>query len=283
MATDGGPGGRPGNAPLAARRRLSRELALQLLFQRDLSGGADDEQPGLFQEGFEPDRDEELSLGVGQEAFEAAWPQAVELYLGVSRVRGRLDGDIARAAVNWRMDRMSPVDRALIRLAYFEMLYRPEVPVKTCLNEAVELAKGFGNSDSQAFVNGVLDRLARTLGDRSPAPGSGSPPGAASDAAVRETAPGKGPAAGIPETGLQEGEPSEIQSGEVPREAADGASREAADGASRGAHAGGAPCECIDEASREAADEASRGAIDEASREATDEVAGDGSEDGDGA
>ncbi|MDR1314586.1 MAG: transcription antitermination factor NusB, partial [Deltaproteobacteria bacterium] len=181
-----GSGGRKaggGGGSLAARRRLSRELALQLLFQRDLSGGPDDELPGLFKENFAPDRDAELSLGVSRDAFEAAWPGGVELYLGIVRTVGELDEDIAAAARNWRLDRMGAVDRALIRLAYFEMRYQPDVPVKTSLNEAVELAKGFGNSDSQAFVNGVLDRLAKDLPARQAAP-------APADSATKKAAGG---------------------------------------------------------------------------------------------
>ncbi|MDR1038405.1 MAG: transcription antitermination factor NusB, partial [Deltaproteobacteria bacterium] len=167
----------PGRSGLMARRRLSREMALQLLFQRDLTGGPDDAHPGLYREAFSPDSDPELALGVSPEDFGAAWPLALELYLGVCRTMEELDAAITGAASNWRMDRMGTVERSLLRLAYFEMVYREDVPVKASLNEAVELAKGFGNADSQAFVNGVLDRLARELDSRKkagPGPGTGA-------------------------------------------------------------------------------------------------------------
>ncbi|MDR3154473.1 MAG: transcription antitermination factor NusB [Deltaproteobacteria bacterium] len=168
---------RPWPGPPPRRSRLARKIALQLLFQRDLSGGRDDEQPGLFLASFSPDSDAESSLGVSSGEFKEAWPLAVRLYLGVARNLEALDAAIDGASANWRLDRMSAVDRALIRLGCFEMRFRPNVPVKVCLNEAVELAKGFGNSDSQAFVNGVLGGLARALeadGLRDPAASSGS-------------------------------------------------------------------------------------------------------------
>ncbi|MDR2612185.1 MAG: transcription antitermination factor NusB [Deltaproteobacteria bacterium] len=191
--------GRAAAVGLPARRRLSRTLALQLLFQRDLSGGADLEQPGLFRDSFAPDRDKELALGVPRGDFEAAWPLAVELYLGVARELSALDGDIAASARNWRVDRMDAVDRSLIRLAYYEMRFRPDIPVKAVLNEAVELAKAYGNPDSQAFVNGILDRLARTLGEARAAAGSAPSAGRAGGGAG--AAPGLGPEGGAAAAG----------------------------------------------------------------------------------
>jgi N utilization substance protein B len=82
---------------------------------------------------------------------------------------------------------MSAVDRAVIRLAYYELRYRPEIPAKASLNEAVELAKGFGDADSHSFVNGVLDRLARDLAAgkapvAEPAPEEGEGPDPEADA-----------------------------------------------------------------------------------------------------
>jgi hypothetical protein len=120
----------------------------------------------------------------------------VRLYLGVARNREDLDAGIALASRNWRVDRMSPVDRALIRLAYYEMRFRPEVPVKAVLNEAIELAKGYGDSDSRAFVNGVLDRLASGLEGRAragqgPAAPRGAGAGSDMDAEAGVDAKGK--------------------------------------------------------------------------------------------
>jgi N utilization substance protein B len=167
------PGARP---PREGARRLSRKLALDLLFQHDSQagppGGPDPrETVRLFEECFAPGSDEEGSLGIGQEAFEASWPLAVELFLGIAGLQAELDRDIAEALLNWRLDRVSKVDRAIIRLAYFEMRHRPDIPQKTSLNEAVEMAKAYGEAESGAFVNGVLDKLRGLL-----PPEGGAPP-----------------------------------------------------------------------------------------------------------
>jgi len=84
----------------------------------------------------------------------------------VSITRERLDeidDAIQSASRNWRLDRMSRVDRNILRLATCELRHSPDVPVKVVINEAVELAKRFGTADSPAFVNGILDRIAHQL------------------------------------------------------------------------------------------------------------------------
>jgi transcription antitermination protein NusB len=84
----------------------------------------------------------------------------------VSTTRERLDeidDAIQSASRNWRIDRMSRVDRNILRLATCELRHSPDVPVKVVINEAVELAKRFGTTDSPAFVNGILDRIAHQL------------------------------------------------------------------------------------------------------------------------
>ena len=72
-----------------------------------------------------------------------------------------LDETIVAASRNWRLERMSRVDRNILRLATLELKSSPEVPVKVVINEAVELAKRFGAAESPAFVNGILDRIAQ--------------------------------------------------------------------------------------------------------------------------
>ena len=72
-----------------------------------------------------------------------------------------LDDIIQNASKNWRLDRMSRVDRNILRLATYELRHCDNVPVKVIINEAVELAKRFGTGESAAFVNGVLDRIAQ--------------------------------------------------------------------------------------------------------------------------
>lgn len=150
---------RPGN------RRLARELALGLVYQRDLGGPAAEEGLEAFEANFNPAKDgEEGGLEMTAADFGRAWPLAREFFLGLSENLDRLDGDIARAALNWRLDRMSPVDRALIRLAYFEMLFREEIPPAVSIDEALEIAKKYGDDEAPAFINGVLNKLMEQAG-----------------------------------------------------------------------------------------------------------------------
>ncbi len=145
----------------AGTRRLARELALRLLFQRDLEGGSPELTARTFEACFSPDNDEDQCLEMSAADFRRAWPLARELFFGVSTRLEDLDSAIGRAADNWTVSRMSPVDRGLIRLAYFEMLYRDDIPPKVSLNEALEIAKNYSDDDSCAFINGVLDKLMR--------------------------------------------------------------------------------------------------------------------------
>lgn len=87
-----------------------------------------------------------------------------ELVLGVWNAREKIDEVIVRASKNWRLDRMTRVDRNVLRLGTWELLHEADVPRAVILDEAVELAKRFGTEDSGAFVNGVLDKIANDLG-----------------------------------------------------------------------------------------------------------------------
>lgn len=89
---------------------------------------------------------------------------ADEVVRGVSFGREEVDSVIARASQHWRLERMTRVDRNVLRLGTWELLHQPEVPRAVVLDEAVELAKRFGTEDSGAFVNGVLDKIANDLG-----------------------------------------------------------------------------------------------------------------------
>jgi len=160
MAADPPPSG-SGRGPGA--RRLARELALRLLFQRDLEGGPPEAAAETFEASFSPENDPENALALSARQFRRAWPLARELFFGVAAAQAELDAEIGRAAVNWTLARMSPVDRGLIRLAYYEMLHREDIPARVSLNEALEIAKRYGDNDSVVFINGVLDRLLRAL------------------------------------------------------------------------------------------------------------------------
>ena len=137
-------------------RRSGRAYALQLLYARDGDPSTDVAGAAVsWADAFELDVDPQAQLFARD--LVAAPPD-----------RGmQIDALIAGASKNWRIDRMSRVDRNILRLGACELIAFPEVPVKVVINEAVELAKRFGTSESSAFVNGVLDRIAGAAGRRS--------------------------------------------------------------------------------------------------------------------
>jgi transcription antitermination protein NusB len=129
------------------RRSRAREVALQLLFQRDHNPGVD--RPII--EKFAQDRLGEASL----RTF------CLFLYDGVAEHQDDIDRRLTEAADNWRLVRMAAVDRNILRLGAFELLFTKETPIPVAFDEAIELARRYGTMDSSAFVNGVLDRLRR--------------------------------------------------------------------------------------------------------------------------
>ncbi|MFH1468893.1 MAG: transcription antitermination factor NusB [Pseudomonadota bacterium] len=141
-------------------RRRSREIVLQALYDADLAGT----QPGLALRGlWSALLDDDGSLGeagIGED--ERRFANA--LVQGVQENTQRIDALIEEASLNWRLVRMPVVDRNILRLACYELIGCPEIPVSVTINEAVELAKRFGGDDSRAFVNGILDRVAHDLG-----------------------------------------------------------------------------------------------------------------------
>lgn len=94
-------------------------------------------------------------------AFGRAWGFAEKLARGVCGMLAELDEKISACATNWTVERMSVIDRNIIRLTAFQLLELPSIPPAVAINEAVELAKEYGHKDSSRFVNGVLDRLWR--------------------------------------------------------------------------------------------------------------------------
>lgn len=118
---------------------------------------------------------------------------AVRLVGGIGEHAERIDEYLAEASENWTLARMPIVDRSILRLATYEMLYVDEVPLSVSINEAVELAKDFGGEDeSHRFVNGVLGRIAKRLGE---------------DLGVGDQ-PAEGGSAGEPDEGQPVGEPA---------------------------------------------------------------------------
>lgn len=150
---------RSGRPPAAAQsesgpRRQAREAALQVLYALDFLPS-----PAPID---------------GERALTAYWnnlegPPAGRAYgdtlvRGVVAHREALDEALRVASPNWRLERMARVDRNVLRLASWEILHSAQVPAQVCIDEAVELAREFGAEGAFAFVNGILDRLARAHG-----------------------------------------------------------------------------------------------------------------------
>ena len=132
-----------------ARRSRAREVALQLLFQRDHNPGID----RAAIERFVHDRLHEPDL----ETF------CFSLHDGVLTHLAEIDERLSEAAENWRLPRMATVDRNVLRLGTYELLWAADTPANVALDEAIELARRYGAAESPAFVNGILDRLRQSV------------------------------------------------------------------------------------------------------------------------
>jgi N utilization substance protein B len=145
------PGGeRPAGRRSAGKRRKAREVALQFLYQLDLNG---DDDPIPHDEEFwgrHPVDDE-------TRAFADARVR------GVKGNQAKIDHAISQFAEHWDLERMAVVDRNILRLAVYELLWTAEVPPKVAINEAIEIAKKFGTKESSRFINGLLDRIHKEL------------------------------------------------------------------------------------------------------------------------
>ncbi|HIC86616.1 MAG TPA: transcription antitermination factor NusB [Desulfobacterales bacterium] len=131
------------------KRRRSRELALQVLFHLEFSSD-------------EPERAFDL-ICLNFDTKDAINDFALDLVRGVAENREKLDRWISTASRNWRVERMSRVDRTILRMATYELLYLDDIPPKVSIDEAVELGKKYGNMDSGAFINGILDNIYKQI------------------------------------------------------------------------------------------------------------------------
>lgn len=131
-------------------RTTAREAALQMLFALEASGSDVDRVIQDFWREIPGDPE-------GRE-------YADQLVRTIARHRDEIDGLIRAASEHWRMERMTRVDRNLLRLGAWELARCPEVPRAVAIDEAVEIAKRFGSDESPSFVNGVLDRIADECG-----------------------------------------------------------------------------------------------------------------------
>jgi N utilization substance protein B len=127
------------------KRRKSREFALQVLYQLNITKQEAITALAKFQEHF--------SSNGGADEF------LNRLVLGVLEHCQELDRLIEQYLENWRLDRINMIDRNILRMALFELLYCEEIPPKVTINEAIDLGKRYGSEDSGSFINGILDRI----------------------------------------------------------------------------------------------------------------------------
>jgi len=129
------------------KRTQARECALKILYQVDIAGQNLKDAVDSFWLNFEADSDKSLVDFVDI------------LVKGVAENLQAIDAKIISFAKNWQISRMAVIDRNILRLATFELLFLEDIPPKVSINEAIELAKKYGDKDSGKFVNGILDKI----------------------------------------------------------------------------------------------------------------------------
>lgn len=139
-----------------ANRHLSRSIAMQTLYEWDFNGGKESKIDEILERDIS-----EFAPGLEDDQF------ARDLIKGVLENKKKIDEIIAKTAPEWPLEQVSLVDRNILRLGIYELLFgkREEVPPKVAINEAIELAKSFGGETSGKFVNGVLGTIYRAIGE----------------------------------------------------------------------------------------------------------------------
>ncbi len=130
-------------------RRKSRELAMQALFYIDMNQDDSNELLQRFCVNFNPSK--------------KARPFFLKLVSGVIQAKSEIDSIIVSFSDNWKISRMSCVDRNIIRIAVYELFYCQDIPPKVSINEAIDVGKKFGTEVSGAFINGILDGIHMAL------------------------------------------------------------------------------------------------------------------------
>jgi transcription antitermination factor NusB len=127
------------------RRTLARELAMQALCQLDVQGGDVLPWLGRF---FREQTDDPMTISLAEQWARGAWQH-----------QNDCDEKLSGAAAKWKLSRMSQVDRNILRLSVYQLLFCPDIPGKVVVNEAIEMGKKFGAEQSPRFINGVLDSI----------------------------------------------------------------------------------------------------------------------------
>lgn len=130
------------------RRTKARECALKVLYQIEMTKDNYDESLTRFWER-EPESEEVIK------------EFATQLVKGVKENSKDIDQTISKYATNWQISRMAVIDRNILRIATYELLYLDDIPPKVSINEAVDIAKKYGDTDSGKFVNGILDKISK--------------------------------------------------------------------------------------------------------------------------
>ena len=129
------------------KRTLGRECALKILFSAEVSKNGYQESSERFWDNYETDVPPEIKVF------------SESLVFGVANNIVEIDKMLEKYADNWAINRMATIDRNVLRIATYELLYTNEIPPKVAINEAIEVAKKYGDKDSGKFVNGVLDKI----------------------------------------------------------------------------------------------------------------------------
>jgi len=138
------------------KRRSSRELALKFLYQFELNGGDLDEQIKLF-----------LERNSSQEDVANFMK---ELVVSLIDKMEEIDEIIQKFSDHWILDRMTVIDRNILRMGACELLFNFSTPPKVVINEAIDIAKKYGNEDSPEFINGILDKVYNEIGQKGSLP-----------------------------------------------------------------------------------------------------------------
>ena len=138
------------------KRRSSRELALKFLYQFELNGGDLDEQIKLF-----------LERNSSQEDVANFMKKLVVSLIDKME---EIDEIIQKFSDHWILDRMTVIDRNILRMGACELLFNFSTPPKVVINEAIDIAKKYGNEDSPEFINGILDKVYNEIGQKGPLP-----------------------------------------------------------------------------------------------------------------
>jgi len=135
------------------KRTKAREFALKVLYHMEIAKSDSALSLAMF---WKREKNAEESVRLFTE----------KLVRGIEKKRSVIDENIGRCATNWQISRMAVIDRNILRIAAYELLFETDIPKKVSINEAIDIAKKYGDTDSGKFVNGILDKIARIESNR---------------------------------------------------------------------------------------------------------------------